>query len=100
MSEKHTPGPCKAISREHGTVNIESAAGAILGTAAKTNRLTYEEVSANARLWAGAGALLAACENLISVIEQLIPEPSARGVADVVLAQARDAIAKVEGTEQ
>ncbi len=43
--------------------------------------------------------LLAACENLISAIEQLIPEPSARGVADVVLAQARAAIAKYEGTQ-
>lgn len=40
--------------------------------------------------------LLAACENLISVIEQLIPEPSARGVADVVLFQARAAVAKAK----
>lgn len=38
--------------------------------------------------------LLEACLRLIDVTEQLIPEQSARGVADVVLAQARAAIAK------
>lgn len=43
--------------------------------------------------------LLDACKTLTSVIEQLIPEPSARGVADVVLAQARAAIAKAEGAK-
>lgn len=33
-----------------------------------------------------------ALRNLIQVVEQLVPEPSARGVADVVLFQARAAI--------
>lgn len=39
-----------------------------------------------------------ALANLISVVEQLIPEPSARGVADVVLFQARSALAAKGGT--
>ncbi len=42
--------------------------------------------------------LLAACHTLVSIVEQLIPEESARGVADVVLAQGRYAIAKAEAT--
>ena len=41
-------------------------------------------------------ALVEACTILVSTIEQLIPEPSARGVADVVLAQARSALARGE----
>ena len=41
--------------------------------------------------------MLAALETGVNVIEQLIPEPSARGVADVVLAQMRAAIAKARG---
>lgn len=41
--------------------------------------------------------LCAALENAMSVIEQLIPEPSARGVADVVLVQGRAALVKVRG---
>ena len=39
-------------------------------------------------------ALYAALEVAVSTIEQLIPESSARGVADVVLAQARTALAQ------
>lgn len=38
-------------------------------------------------------ALYGALENAVQVIEQLVPEPSARGVADVVLFQARAALA-------
>jgi hypothetical protein len=34
----------------------------------------------------------AALSNAVQVIEQLVPEPSARGVADVVLFQARTAL--------
>lgn len=52
---------------------------------------------ANARLIATAPELLAALETTVSVIEQLVPEPSALGVADVVLYQARAAIAKARG---
>lgn len=37
-------------------------------------------------------ALVSACSTLIQVVEQLIPEPSARGVADLVLFQARVAL--------
>ena len=48
------------------------------------------EGSANAEL-------LDACRTLVSIVEQLIPEESVRGVADVVLTQGRDAIAKAEG---
>lgn len=42
--------------------------------------------------------LVAACNNLVQIVEQLIPEESARGVANVVLFQARTAIAKAKGT--
>lgn len=53
--------------------------------------------AANADMIAAAPDLLAACYNLVSVVEQLIPEPSVRGVADVVLSQAWAAIAKAKG---
>ncbi len=46
---------------------------------------------------AAAPDLLEACKAMTQVVEQLIPEPSARGVADVVLFSARAAIAKAEG---
>jgi len=52
------------------------------------------ESKANARLIAAAPELLEACRTLVSVVEQLIPEESVRGVADVVLYQGRAAIAK------
>lgn len=52
---------------------------------------------ADAHLIAAAPKLLAACENAVQIIEQLIPEPSARGVADVVLHQLRAAIAEAKG---
>lgn len=45
-------------------------------------------------LIAAAPELFDACNMAIQIIEQLIPEPSARGVADVVLTQLRAAIAK------
>lgn len=41
------------------------------------------------RLEASEAALVAALGNTVQVIEQLVPEASARGVADVVLFQAR-----------
>jgi len=57
-----------------------------------------DEVTANAELIMRAlnchDDLLESCKRLIDVIEQLIPEKSARGVADVVLFYARDVIAK------
>ncbi len=72
MSEtKHTPGPCYAFSRHNGTVNIESAEGAILGTSAKTDRLTDEEVRANALLWATAPDLLEQLQALVVQMECL-----------------------------
>lgn len=52
----------------------------------------------NAKVMAAAQELLAALVTAVSTIEQLIPEPSVRGVADVVLAQARAAIAKATGS--
>lgn len=52
----------------------------------------------DACLIAAAPELFDACNMAIQVIEQLIPEPSARGVADVVLAQLRAAIAKAGDT--
>lgn len=51
----------------------------------------------DARLIEAAPDLLAACDNAVQIIEQLIPEPSARGVAEVVLFQLRAAIAKAGG---
>ncbi len=61
MSTKHTPGPCAAISRHNDVVNIETTSGTILGMSMKTDRLTPEEVQANATLWAAAPDLLEAC---------------------------------------
>lgn len=40
--------------------------------------------------------LLQSLRGLVHVVEQLIPEPSARGIAEVVLFGARAAIAKAE----
>lgn len=48
---------------------------------------------------AASDALLAACEAGVQTIEQLIPEPSARGVADVVLFQLRAAIRLATGAQ-
>lgn len=53
----------------------------------------------DARLIAAAPDLLAACEAGVQTIEQLIPEPSARGVADVVLFQLRAAIRLATGAQ-
>ena len=46
-----------------------------------------------------APALLEALEESVQTIEQLIPEPSARGVAEVALFQARAAILEAKGGE-
>lgn len=51
----------------------------------------------NAALIAAAPDLYDALTTAVQVIEQLIPEPSARGVADVVLAQARSALSRASG---
>ncbi len=67
MSEKHTPGPWYAISRHNGTVNIESASGAILGASVTTDRLTSEEVRYNAKLWAAGTELLKVCKEYLRI---------------------------------
>lgn len=54
-------------------------------------------VTVSAREAAASPELLEACNNAVQIIEQLIPEESARGVADVVLHQLRAAIAKATG---
>ena len=61
MTTKHTPGPCGAISRHPGVVDITSPSGATLGYAAKSDLVTFEEVQCNAKLWAAAPDLLEAC---------------------------------------
>ena len=66
MSTKHTPGPCAAISRHNDVVNIETTSGTILGMSMKTDRLTPEEVQANATLWAAAPGMLEVCEAIVA----------------------------------
>ena len=113
MSE-HTPGPWK-YQRDGRSSDMRNKPGwnpddptqcghNVYGASSLIVNLEYylppheikseKEVIANARLIAAAPDLLEACLRLVDVIEQLIPEQSARGVADVVLAQARAAIAK------
>lgn len=63
----------------------------ILATVHK--RKGYEEIAAK---FAAAPELLDACRNALQIIEQLIPEESARGVAEVVIFQLATVIAKAE----
>jgi len=108
---KHTPGPWQAVSLRD-EVNVQPApgmpfertaiinhvfGGANFGEIVAQTGCNYPRCQANARLIAAAPDMLAACDSAIQIIEQLIPEPSARGIADVVLVQIRRAIAKAEG---
>ncbi len=88
----HTPEPWIGVSRHNGTVNIETISGSILGMSMKTDRLTYAEVQANARLWVAAPDLLAACKRLVAVALR-----ASIGAEPVEIANA--AIAKAEGRE-
>lgn len=63
-----------------------------MGVIPETARVIDEETAAP--------DLLAACDSAVQIIEQLIPEPSARGVADVVLFILRAAILKATGGAQ
>lgn len=101
MSTKHTPlevGTC------NGEILIMDASGSAVMTITQgsmafvTNRACPDREAARAfadsvvAVVNAYPALVAACHNQVSVIEQLIPDPSARGVADVVLEQARAAL--------
>lgn len=103
MSE-HTPGPWIADggSRIQGAnakhmYNICHMDGVPMHIESPTGTDCKAMTRANARLISAAPDLLAACEGAVQIIEQLIPEPSVRGVADVVLHQLRAAIAAAKG---
>ncbi len=99
MNTKHTPRPWKSVIHEGvgGCDYIQILAGSWDIVHNKHSARDWEEEKANARLIAASPELLEACRNLVSIVEQLIPDESVRGVADVVLAQGRAAIAKAEG---
>ena len=100
---KHTLGPlarhetkdCWEI-RDKSTDNCD-----VVAVVPKTGDEEYDAtaVAANAMVFTATPELLDACCTLVSIVEQLIPEESVRGVADVVLAQGRYAIAKATGED-
>ena len=93
---KHTPGPCVAISRHNGTVNIETANGKPLGMSLKCDRLTWDEVRYNAKLWAAAPDLLEALTTCAEWIESAADD---LGEDSIVARTARAAIAKATSEE-
>lgn len=102
MTQVHTPGPW-AIEKPFQEIGLYVTAA----NPRRTNPLICylselpgkDEAQANARLIAAAPQLLEALEAAVQIIEQLIPEPSARGVAGVVLFQLQAAIASARGVE-
>lgn len=98
----HTPGPWKVSAsaladnaNDYAIYVMRDDRRQIIAEAFGRSDWQHTHPSdANARLIAAAPELLEACSTLVQVIEQLVPEPSVRGVADVVLFQARAAIAK------
>lgn len=89
---KHTPGPWEIFKTRSNSdlmfhiKSVNSTTGFPMNVAALVGKN-------DAPLICAAPDLLAACESAIQIIEQLIPEPSARGVAGVVLFQLRVAVA-------
>lgn len=91
---KHTPGPWKVWGIDSEGPHVLSLDATIVARLDPWKGKCRDEMNGNAHLIAAAPDLLDACHNAVQIIEQLIPEPSARGVADVVLSQLRAAIAK------
>lgn len=84
--------------RKYGDGKVESVVVHFNLTGYKPSYVAMNE--ANAALIVNAvnlhGELFDACNNAIQVIEQLVPEESARGVANLVMFQLRAAIAKAQ----
>lgn len=86
--------PERWMAREVGIYDDGSKTFALIDHAGRERALGTE---GEIRQLAASDDLLAAVRSLVQIVEQLIPEPSARGVADVVLFQGRAAIARAEG---